>query len=467
MKSRVCLVLVTVLLAAAGAATPTAASDSVTPIDMASFAVTHPGDTDSKRLRAILRNSNRYALTTWYDTVKDYDAQDGAYLSFGGTGENQIRPPAAQAFGLAVSLNLGVYRSSQPSIAFAVARTSRLISSLAYQHRANTTGGWGGAWQSAHWAAFAGFAGWLMWDALTPTDREYVRRMVEDEANRFNSYAVPYYRDETGALLSPGDTKAEENAWNAQLLHVATAMMPKHPNYVTWMRKSIELELSATARPRDVEGTTVVNGRTLAEWLNGSNANSDGTMVNHNRLHPDYMETIALTSHAALAYSLTRTPTPQAALFNADIVYRAFVDLNFTAGAYPYADDPEVTYPVADPGGTIYQDGSANIYYPHPNDWGTQRRMQFAAMDVMADAFGFDALASKKGTYWEPWHAQQVLDMQNRHADRRTYAGEYSDAGSEDTYPGREEWVSHHAGWAYLARWIKHQGAFTVTNKPY
>ncbi|WP_412538784.1 hypothetical protein R8Z50_23370 [Longispora sp. K20-0274] len=449
-----------------------AAGNAVTPINMASFTTTHPGDANSVRLRAIMRNSNRYALTTWYDTVKDFDAQTGAYLTFGGTAEDKIRPAAAEAFGLAVSLKLGVYQTGNnsnpnPTTAVAKARTTRLIGSLAYQHRVNTAGGWGNAWQSAHWAAFAGFAGWLMWDDLSVTDREYVRRMVESEANRFSSYTVPYYRTEAGAFVTPGDTKAEENAWNAQLLQVATAMMPTHANYQTWMNKAIELELSATARPQDVASTTVVNGRTLDTWLNGSNVNSDGTVVNHDRIHPDYSEAIAMTTHAGLVYSMTRTPTPRAAMFNADVVYDALVDEEHVAGTNPYSADPKITYTVAAPGGTIYEDGTADIYYPHPNDWGTQRRMQFATMDVMADAFGFDTLASQKGAYWEPLHAQKVFDMQNRFADGHTYTGNYWDAGSEDTYPGREEWVAHHAGWAYLARWIKFQGAFTTTNQAY
>lgn len=477
-------VAVAAALALAAPSTPAlAAGTAVTPINLAAIGTVHPNDADSVRLRGILRNTNRFALTTWYNETKNYDAQTGSYLTFGGTGETNIRPPAAEAFGLAVSLKLGVYQSGNnynpsPPTSEATAKTVRLIGSLAYRHRANSsTGAWGVAgvpgapgsngWQTAHWAAFAGFAGWLMWDDLSITDREYVRKMVESEANRFNTYTVPYYRTAAGAYTTPGDTKGEENAWNAQLLQVATAMMPAHPNYAIWMRKSIELELSATARPVDVNSTTVVNGRPLADWLDGSNANNDGTMVNHDRVHPDYMETIALNAHAGLTYSLARKPTPKAALFNADVIYDAYVDLNFVAGQNPYSGDPRLTRVNAAPGGTIYRDGGSDIYYPNGNDWGTQRRMQFAAMDVLAASFGFDTLASQKGGYWEPLHAQKVLDMQNRFADRRTYTGAFNDAGSEDTYPGREEWVAHHAGWAYLARWLKFHNAFSVTNQAF
>ena len=472
-------------------ATPaTASSSAVVPINLSAVgSTTHPNDTDSVRLRQILRHTNQFALTTWYNETKNFDAQTSTYLSFGGTSEHYVRPVAAQAFGLAASLKLNVYQTGNnsnpsPPTSEAKTKTIKLISSVAYRHVSNTTGGWGvstapqnpagkggwdyAGWQTAHWAAFAGFAGWLMWDDLSTTDREYVRKMVEFEANRFNEYSVPYYRTESGTFTFPGDTKGEENAWNAQLLHVATAMMPDHANHATWMRKSIELMISATARPADVTSTTELHGKTVAEWVNGSNANNDGTMVNHDRVHPDYMETIAINAHAGLAYSLADKATPKAAMFNADRIYDAFVDLNFVSGEKTYTEDSKVKDRTnASPGGTIYIDDSDSIYYPHGNDWGTGRRMQFATMDVFADTFGFDSLASQKGSYWEPLHAKKVIDMQKRHTDRKTYAGKYNDTNTEDSYQGREEWVSHHAGWAYLARWIDFHGAYSTTNATY
>ncbi len=103
----------------------------------------------------------------------------------------------------------------------------------------------------------------------------------------------------------------------------------------------------------------------------------------------------------------------------------ALVDLNFTAGTTPY---PQAAV-IQNPGGKIFTTGSSAIYYPNGNDWGTDRRMHFAALDAMAEAFGFDTLASNGGSYWEPYHAQRVADMQARFTDGHTYG-----AGTEDTY---------------------------------
>lgn len=425
----------------------------VTPIQWSSFTAGLPTDANSVRLRSILLNANKYALTTWWTTAKGYAAQMGTYLDFGGTDEAHIRPAASEALALAISIKTGAYDSSITgvSLADATAIDTRLISSVAYRHLVNSSAGWGNGWQTAGWAAYAGTAGWLMWDSLTSTDQENVRRMVEYEANRFNNVPAPYWDTSTG------DTKADENGWNAQLLQLATAMMPQHPNYSIWSYRALEYTLSISVKPGDSSNSTVINGQPLSTWIPSGkyNINSDGTLINHNIVHPDYMTSFTNSAYAALIYSLAHTATPKAAFFNSDIVFDALVDLNFVAGTKPYPQAPAIY----SPGGTIYIPGGYNIYYPNGDDWGTDRRMQFALADAEAGAFGLDDLASLKGPYWEAYHAQRVLDMQGRGTDGRTYQ-----AAGEDTYAGREEWVALLASQAYLTKWIIQQGAYSEQN---
>lgn len=244
------LALGTALSRSARAAAP---NPAVVGIDWKGLDKGYPRDADSQRLLAILRNANKYAVTTWWTTERRYAAQDGAaYLDFGGNGETEIRPPCEEAFALAVSLRLGLYDPQVTGVpqADAEAKARRLIGSVAFHHKANAPGGWGDAWQSAVWASWCGQAGWLLWDQLSPTDRENVRRMVEHEADRFLAYPVPYYQNRAGKIVSPGDTKAEENAWNATILQIAAAMMPRHSHVNAWNHKNIELMLSTFARPR-------------------------------------------------------------------------------------------------------------------------------------------------------------------------------------------------------------------------
>ena len=219
-------------------------------------------------------------------------------------------------------------------------RTLKLIRSLGYRHLVNQAGGWGNDWQTALWAGLAGTAGWILWTDLSASDQEYVRRMVEYEANRFTNYAVPYYMNRSGTIVYPGDTKCEET-WNSSVMHLALCMMPAHPNAAPWWNKALELSLSAHARPSDINRTNVYHGRTLASWLNGSNANEDSTVINHSIVHPDYMVAGLCEFQPALVYLLAGKPVPQAGFFNLDQIYRALVDLELRGGCGALSHGPD------------------------------------------------------------------------------------------------------------------------------
>ena len=407
----------------------------------------NPTDDRAKRIKEILLNTNKYALTSWWEE-KNFRLDD-EYINFGGTTEHFIRHPAAMSLGLSTSLAFDLYDENITGVSTneALEKTKLVIASLAYNHKSNKTGGWGDHWQSAHWAHFAGLAGWLLWDEFPATEQEYIRKMVEYEANRFINQPVPYWKNPDGTENYVGDTKAEENAWNAQVLQLATAMMPNHVNWELWMKAQVYLMISAAARPSDLTNDTVYHGKPISEWINGYNINEDGTVINHGFIHPDYMEFIVFNNTAAITATLANQPTPKAAFFNSDIVYKAFVDLSFESPPYE------------EPGGTIYIEDSSDIYFPQGNDWGYGRRMNFATIDAFADAFGYDKNASKPGSYWEDLHAQIVLIMQSRHEDGRTYSDNL-----EDHYIGKEEWVAHHAAWSWLAKYVANSGKFEITN---
>ncbi|MGW8566022.1 beta-xylosidase family glycoside hydrolase [Isoptericola sp. NPDC055881] len=398
----------------------------------------------------ILTHSTEYALTTWWRTKFGAQPSDG-YLTFGGTGEHQIRPVAAEADALATSLATGVYDENVTGVpeAEARARTVRLVSSLADAHYANRPGGWSGttSWQGALWAALTAQAAWLLWDDLAPEDQRQVGMMVETEADRFVHYDVPYWTAADGTVLSPGDTKAEENSWNSMLLQVATAMMPDHPRHDAWMTKNVELLLSAHAKPSDVHDDTVVNGRPLDDWVQGWNVEEDGRAYNHGLLHPDYMATMVQQLYAGTTSTLAGRPTPRAALHDMELMYGNLVDHDYPAPPYQA------------PGGTIYREGTGSLYYPEGTDWGSSRRLQFVAVDAISAAFGVDRSASKDGRYWLPLHGGDALAMQARSADGRTYV-----AGDDDTYAGREEWVAMHAAWSVLSLWAVRNGDYRVSD---
>ena len=433
---------------------------TVKPINWASFTRGRPTYSAALDLEKATLNANKYMLTTWWNNVKNYDAQNGTYLNFGGVSEHYIRHPGAAAVGLAVSLKTGIYDPGYTGVSVenAKAKTLKLIRSLAYRHRATSSSGWGRNWQSALWAHKTGFAAWLLWDELSVTDRANILAMLEYEANRFVGYQTPYYRDPSGKVLSEGDTKAEENAWNASLLHLALTMIPEHPARYAWAYKNAELKLSSYAQPSDLNSADLLHGRPVRDWLYGSNAYDDGIVINHKIVHPDYMAAIEHHLEGAIVSSLARNPTPAAALYNTDATYKALVDLNFPEGS----SYPDTSVSARAPGGTMYVDGSSALYYPQGNGWGTDRVIPYVLLDALAASFKFDTLVSQKANYWADLHTGKLLEQQARHSDGHTYA-----TAQEDKYKGREAYVNEFVALAYLSRWLVHHNAFSLSNDTY
>lgn len=313
-----------------------------------------------------------------------------------------------------------------------------LIRSLAYHHKSNIgEGGWGDQWQSALWAAQVANAGWFLWNELSVSDRELVCRMLVHEADRFIDYDVPYYRDISGNIISEGDTKAEENAWNSNILTIATAMMPHHEHHDRWMAKNVEMQISAYATPEDINKDTVVDGVKLNQILKGSNMNSNGTVINHNILHPDYMTAFMHNAINVWIYELAGRNGLQSSLYNGAIIYNVLTELQFN-------------------GKTMYQksnDGKASslIYFPEGNDWGGKRQANYWLMDVMAYLYGWDHKSSVKAIEWATVRNTEMIHMINRDV-----TGQYYQDIKEDKFPSREEWFGSHIMWGYLGWWLHH-----------
>lgn len=422
----------------------------VAPIDRSDLSTAPMDDPDAVRARDVLLRTNRYCLSVWW-RERGFAARPDQRFDLGGTDELTVRPVAAVALGLASSLATGAYDEDvvgHPT-EVARARTVRLVSSLAAGHRVRAgESGWGDGWQTALWAAYTGLAGWLLWDHLPRATRTDLRLLIAHEADNFLEYEVPYHRDRQGRVLTPGDTKAEENSWNARLVHLATVMLPGHDHVAGWTSAALELLISAYARPTDVDSDRVLHGRSLSSWLGGSNAEPNGLLVNHNRIHPDYM-VVPHHSGVALQGLLADRPVPEAALLNLDVVYSALVDVEFEAPPY------------AEPGGTIYIDGSGDIYYPQGSSWGTRRRIHFMLQDVQARALGFDRSASTPAVTWERLHTTAVLEMMDRFDDGRVY-------GAEDEFRSsqREEAAAERAGQAYLTKWLTAQRPVRLSDDP-
>jgi hypothetical protein len=366
--------------------------------------------------------------------------------------EAAVRGPAMEAQALAIGLRTDAFDAAAigRSPDWATDHVAWLIRSIACQHVSVTPGGWGYGWQTAHWAMLTGLAAWLLWDHLTAEDRDDVTSMLGAEADRRTQLAAEYWQGVDGEILTPGDTKAEEDSWNSALLELAIAMMPEHPRVAAWRSRALELEIAAFSRLSDVTSSDVVNGRALSDWLQGANILPDGTLENHSRIHPDYMTTVQHLWWAADFAGLREGRTPRAALHNGSLVYAAFTRGLFSAPPY------------LAPGGTIYRIATGDVYYPQGWDWGPARAAPFLSLDAHAVALGqdgdaawpaADALAARVA-------AQQAL--QARNADGRTYTDP-----AEDAYTKREEYAAFNLGMAWLALYVGAHAPLRVDDDPY
>jgi hypothetical protein len=408
------------------------------------------------QLRTSLLEAERYLLGAQY--IDRWYSRRGQHytdvLARFTTAEQEyaVRRPAMAALTVAVGTRTAAHND------YSVGRTRDeavryvdwMVRSIACQHLAVTPGGWGGGWQTAHWAMLTGQAAWLVWDRLTPQVREYVAQMLVYEANKQLTMPVEYWADASGTVVHKGNTRAEESSWNGALLELAVAMMPRHPQAANWRRKAVDLQASSYATLADATSGAAINGVSLADRLDGSNIYNDGTVENHQVLQPDYMTNIQQNWWAADFAGLAGRKAPVAAFLNASLVYGAFTTRWFDAGGASPANGA----PFADPGGTIYRPGSNDIYFPQPTIWGTPRRAHFVSFDAHAYAYGLDTTATWPARDALAAHVagQQALVAGNGTGDGRTYNFDPPTANTQDRYNGREEYAASQlaAGWLAL-----------------
>ncbi|MCU7552527.1 hypothetical protein OCK74_25635, partial [Chitinophagaceae bacterium LB-8] len=353
---------------------------------------------------------------------------------------------------IAIAIKTGIYDPSITGVSLQEAKdkTIQLVRSVAYDHKANGTRKvWGGDWQAALWAYFAGYSAWLLWDDFSPKDQTNILQMIVAEADRFLSTVPLYYKDSTGKTLFPGDSKIEEDAWNAELMYLAAVMLPSHPHSNKWLNKAVAYMIAATSLPSDLHNSKIIHGQPVSSWVQGYNLEEPGIVINHGIIHPLYN---ALTSviNAPIVFSLAGKVTPEAARFNLDKIYYAVTAHRFSSPPYKA------------PGGTMYREGTADVYYPEGSDWGLGIYDAFANLDIAAFTNDWDRLAQNhKGKYWAKLHVDKVLAQQKRFADRHTYTG-----NDENSYPGREEAIASRMGSAWMTIWLEQQAPAVYDNQP-
>ena len=396
--------------------------------------------------RAAIRDSAR-AFADW----RDVDEFPILYLSRE-QAENGIRPVSHAIYCIVLALHYGYYDEEIAGVSGedAEAMCIKLINSVVEEHRSNHPDDqedryWGDSWQSPLWAENIGLGAWLLRDSMKPEDYAKAERMVLNEADRMAyDFEIPYYQDENGTIIYPGDTKGEEIAWSAKILALACAMFPDSEKLPDWSDKLERMLVSSTAMQEDLGSERIIDGRKVGDLINGSNVNEDGTVVNHDLVHIDYMATIyEEMGDTIVVYKIAGEPVPEAATFNLDKIYRGLIDVDL--GKYDESRAGKNFY-LRDENGQP----TGEVTMPGKNDWGKPGYAIYYLCDVMTDRLDLDTDIEEtyKAHVWEELHYEKMRDQVRRETDGGI-TGQFFQPG-ENSFVSGELFMMHNLAEAYV-----------------
>ena len=412
------------------------------------------GEHTSVLLRDALRTAAKYYLNTWWtermNGLEPYGSWSERLAAHGTLDAEEVRRFSSVALALAAPLASGAYDPGVAGVDAATAkdRVAELVALTSRTHRANLARevGWGGSWQSALWASQIALAGWLIGDALPAPERVLLARLLAYEADAVVARPLHYLRNRGGRVVTPGDSGAEELSWDALGVLTAVELLPHHPRRAEWMEAAVRRLLAAYSLPADLHSNRVVNGRPLSKWLNGSNVEKSGWVVNHNRLNPDY--TVGFNVHAPLVAGLAGAPYPAAILHNQALLYRNI------------AQTPFASPPYRAPGGTVYVRGTPRLYFPTGADWGTGRQSVFGVLDTEIAALRLDRGLRTPAATWARIHLREVRRQQSRFT-----TGQMFGSPTEHRYFAREEHAGALLAYAHLTDLLARAGRLRVDNR--
>ncbi len=157
------------------------------------------------------------------------------------------------------------------------------------------------AWESSLWAMSVAYSAYFQWNELTEAQRGYIYQMLKAECNYELGRSIP-----TGFN---GDTKAEENGWEADILAATLGLFPNDPLAPQWFERMREFAINSYSHPSDAHNRTVIdpeyNGKTVADLYRGANLYEDYTLQNHNLFHTSYQNVVMQElGEAALALKM-------------------------------------------------------------------------------------------------------------------------------------------------------------------
>lgn len=143
-------------------------------------------------------------------------------------------------------------------------------------------------WESSLWAMSLAFASHFLADELTEAQKGYVYNLIKAECNYELYRSVP-----TGYS---GDTKAEENGWEADILACALGLYPDDALAPQWFERLRLFAINSYSQADDANNTTVIDpaydNTTVQDLYRGKNLYDDYTLQNHSYFHTSYQNVV-------------------------------------------------------------------------------------------------------------------------------------------------------------------------------
>lgn len=157
------------------------------------------------------------------------------------------------------------------------------------------------AWESSLWAMSVAYSAFFQWNKLSDSQKNYIYQLLKAECNYELNRNIP-----TGYA---GDTKAEENGWEADVLAVTLGLFPNDPLAPNWFARLREFAINSYSQKDDATDNTVIDPdydqKTVKDLYKGQNLYDDYTLQNHNYFHTSYQNVVIQElGEAALALKL-------------------------------------------------------------------------------------------------------------------------------------------------------------------
>ena len=156
-------------------------------------------------------------------------------------------------------------------------------------------------WESSLWAMSVAYSAFFQWDKLSEAQKGYIEKLLKAECNYELYRSIP-----TGYA---GDTKAEENGWEADILAATLGLFPNDELAPKWFDRLREFAINSYSHPSDIGNTTAIDPwydqKSVADLYKGQNLYDDYSLQNHNLFHTSYQNVVQQElGEAALALKM-------------------------------------------------------------------------------------------------------------------------------------------------------------------